>query len=454
MVNRQHLTLEQKNVQRLSQAQLRYVRMLEMTAPEFEEAVMDEVEANPALETDEESPERKTSEKETNPFLAADIAHSSSPWNSGSIPDESGESLYDYLNRQLRQTDLSPEMMKIADYIIGNIDGNGYLSRPLQSIGDDLLFRENIGVSHHTLERVLSAIRQLDPPGIAASSLQECLILQLERQPESQTRNDALSILKEYFEPFSMKHYHKIISGLRLSDTRLKAAVGKIRSLNPKPGSGFSRTEGDNIAPDFILENEGGRLYISMPNRIPELSVRKSFADAVNSPKKTTSDPNREFIASRYNEAKEFLGVIRRRQDTLFRVMTAILKLQKNYFETEDENNLRPMALKDVAAEAGIDIPTASRATNNKYLSTPWGLFPLRYFFSERFSQEGESVSGREIEARVKKMIEQEDKRHPLSDDAIASALRGQGYEVSRRTVNKYRDRLRIPVARLRKSLV
>lgn len=448
MASGQHLTLNQKTLQRLSQTQVRYVRMLEMNEPEFEETVRAEVEANPALESSEE---QKNEPDIRNPYISSEISPRASGWNT--IPDEAGESLYEVLIRQLHQFNLSPDELETAEYIIGNLDSNGYLTRSVATIADDLLFRENREVPEAQLQKVVDIIRQLDPPGVGAFSLQDCLILQLERRGNSEQRNDALQILRNYFVPFSMRHYHKIASGLHLDDRRLSAAIDTILSLNPKPGAGFeSRNDTQHLAPDFILENEGGQLKLTLANRIPELSISKSFRDIQDSKgKKKIKNKDSAFISSSYNEAKEFLGIIRRRQDTLFRVMSAIMKIQKDYFETEDEANLRPMALKDVAAEAGIDIPTASRATNNKYLSTPWGTFPLRYFFSERFSMEGESVSGREIEAQLKEIISAEDKHRPLSDDAIASRLKDAGYDVSRRTVSKYRDRLRIPVARLRK---
>lgn len=467
---------EQKLAQRLSQSQVRYVRMLEMNAPEAEEAVRAELEANPALavKTDE-TPEAMTTDdgaifRETPeevqsadyahpddiPFLSSVLSRGVTSRKEMYAPVDSSESLYDYLLSQLSQMDLEDDISRAAAYIVGTLDANGYMTRTLQGVADDLLFKEGIEMEMDRVAEAFRAVRSLDPPGVGASGLRDCLLIQLRRLPDSEAVDDARNIVENYFEELGMKHSHRILSQTRMGKERLKKAFDVITGLNPKPGASIGGgSVSENVVPDFVLDLQDGELRLSLDNRIPELAIESGFSRAVESLEKNAkrrAETDTEYVMTRYNEAREFMKILRRRQQTLFDVITAVVDYQKEYFLTEDESTLRPMALKDISEITGLDIPTVSRATNNKYLSTPWGIFPLRHFFSESFTQGGEEkASGREIETVMKRLVDQEDKRHPLSDELLARRLEALGYDVSRRTVSKYRDRLRIPVARLRK---
>ncbi len=469
------LSQDQRISQRLSQSQVRFVRMLEMNAQEAENAVNAELEANPALAaagSDGDSVEPDAGFTETPEQLQeADYAHPddipfaprslSSPYTSRKemfASADTSSSLADVLTAQLHQISLDSLTKAVAEYIIGTLDDNGYSTRSLQGIADDLLFKEDLDVSPETVSRAFDIVRSLDPAGVGAESLQDCLLLQLTRMPESETSRDALEIITSHFERLALKHYHKIQTAARLSRERLDKALHLILSLNPKPGSAFSSSETNpEIVPDFSVDIVDGDLRIHLDNRIPELAVDASFDKARLDLEKNASlrqKQDAQYIVSRCNDAREFIRILKRRQQTLFDVITAIVSFQKDYFLTEDESNLRPMALKDISAISGLDIPTISRATNNKYIAAPWGIIPLRHLFSESFAMDSgkEKVSGRKIETILRQLVDDEDPRHPLSDDQLARRLVQLGYDVSRRTVSKYRDRLKIPVARLRKS--
>lgn len=477
MASDQSLALDQRLSMRLSAQQLRFVKLLEFNAPELEDAIERELEDNPALEATEPAPVPP----DELPRYRFDARNTSSDdyADYDFTPADTSDTLYDSLRRQLSERRLSEKVREAAEYIIDSLDPNGYLRRPLKSLVDDMAFGPGIEVSPEEAAEALDTVRDLEPHGIGASDLRDCLRLQLIYMPESVTRDDALKILDSQFEEFSMKHSHKIVSNLKIGKERVKEAIDLILSLNPKPGASIgSGSEAANvIVPDLIVDNEGGMLTVSLNSRIPELAINKTFSEAVaemnEAADRKKAREGKEFIFTRYNDARDFIRVLRQRQETLINVMTAILKIQKEYFMTEDIYRLKPMMLKDIAAITGYDFSVISRATNNKYVATPWGIFPLRFFFSDSIgdnkaeqplSSEEDSdddaqeptqevLTNRKIEAEISIIVEQEDKKHPLSDEKIRNLMEQRGYDVSRRTVAKYRDRLDIPVARLRKEM-
>lgn len=465
--NTQGLHLEQKQRLRLSQQHLRYVKMLELNAPELDEAVERELADNPALEAlDTPAPEdEKVVERsdDTTPYYLRRVRNreADEPVSDYTPPDET-ETLYDFLKHQIAERDVREEVAATADYLVGNMDSNGYIRRPLYSMLDDLAFTQSEEVSLKTGEEALDLIKELDPAGVGAADLQECLLLQLRRMPRSPERDDAIRIIEDQFEAFAMKHYHKIVSYFGMDRERMTSAINLILTLNPKPGASFasgSEQAGNVIIPDLIVENYDGELVISLNNNIPELGIEESFAEAVDnlnrSAAKRKARKGNEFLLSRYNEARDFIRILRQRQQTVMAVMTAIVEIQKDYFLTEDVDRMKPMKIKDISERTGLDIPTVSRATANKYVGTGWGIFPLRHFFSDTIGdpQEGPSLTNRRIEAEIEKIIAGEDKHHPLSDQKICDILQAKGFNLSRRTVTKYRVRKDIPVARLRHEM-
>lgn len=464
-------SLSQKQTQRLttrlSQQQLRFVRLLELNAPEFEEAVDQELQSNPALEVISE-PEPNVNHTEQSrddeewarptwrpPGSASSVSFQDIP------PSEDTPNLYDHLYAQLPEKDLSTNEEEAARFIIGSLDPNGYLRTPISQISLDMAINEGIDLPDDVWQRALATVKELDPAGVGASDLQESLLLQAERLPETKEKETAIAILRDYFDTFALKHYDRIASAMKLPAENVAKAIDLIVQFNPKPGAQF---EGRNssaanfVVPDFILEESDNGLTIALANRIPELAIEQTFAQAIES-LKAQPGPKRkkglEFISSRVGEAKEFIRLLTMRQQTLLKVAAAILKIQKEYFETRDLYRLRPMMLKDIMALTGFDASVVSRATAGKYIQTPWGIFPMRFFFSDTVGENGEDTSAltnRKLEAEIKNLIEKEDKRHPLSDEKLQKAMTERGYDISRRTVAKYRDRMKIPVARLRRE--
>lgn len=460
MPSGQSLALDQRLTMRLSAQQLRFVKLLEFNAPELEDAIEREIEDNPALEVVEEAPQQ---EREL-PRYRTDVNNTSADdWSNYDFsPADSGETLYDSLLRQLSERNLSENELNAAKYIVGNLDSNGYLRRQLPNIINDMAFGPGIEVSVDEAQTALDTVKDLEPYGVGASDLRECLLIQLKHLSESQERDDAIKIIDSQFEAFSMKHTHRIITGLKMDKERVKNAIDLIVSLNPKPGASINPdSENANIIiPDLIINNEDGDLSVALNNRIPELDIDRSFSEAVREMEATAkkrAKKSSEFVITRFNDAKDFIRILKQRQETLISVMTAIMKIQEEYFQTQDVYRLKPMMIKDVAALTGFDLSVISRATNNKYVATPWGIFPLRFFFSDSIGDEGddttEILTNRKIEAEISALVEKEDKRHPLSDEKIRQEMQERGYDVSRRTVAKYRDRQGIPVARLRKEM-
>lgn len=483
--------LQQKLQQKLSPQQIQLIRLLELPAIEIEERVKHELEENPALEEGKEPEddfERMTDDSDavgddSDGVVETDADLSLGDYmNEDEIPDyklreisersqrkedipfAEGESLNEFLLDQLSLRELTPKQKKIALYIIGNIDDDGYLRRDLSSIADDLMFQEGEDVSAEDVAHVLTIIQDFDPAGVAARNLQECLLLQLSRH--QQTADVLLSerLLSDYFEEFTRKHYDKILRGLNIDEDTLKRLIHEITALDPKPCAswgGSMETVLSQIIPDFVVESVNGELLLSMNNRsIPDLRINKDYAEmfqdyAGNKVNQTTQMREAvQFVKQKLDSAQWFIDAIRQRQDTLQRTMEAIIQLQRNFFLTGDEAMLRPMILKDVAERTGYDISTISRVSNSKYVQTNFGVYPLKYFFSESMQNEkGEEISTREVKKIMKEHIDAEDKRKPLTDEELASILKDKGYIIARRTVAKYREQLDIPVARLRKEI-
>lgn len=461
---KEHLvqTLSQHLQQRLSPLQMRLVRMLEMPEPEVEDEVRRELDENPALDTADDMPRQQ----EDNRYFRYDGNNRPADEQTFEpVAVDQGESLIDSLLSQLSETDISEQDLRIATYIIGNLDSNGYMTRTLPQIEEDLAVNAGIDASPAHLRSVFDRIRALDPAGVGAMDLRDCLLLQLRRLKPTPQSELAYEIVNHYFDLFSLRHFDKLASLLGVDREALLKAADVIRSLDPKPASQLVGADDDrlrHIVPDFYVDvSADGSLTITMPNNIPDLVIERSFRkdEALNSQSEVdTSARRREalaFIARKRDEASDFIDLIKLRRDTLMRVMQAIAAIQKDFFITEDEASLHPMVLKDVAARTGFDISVVSRATQGKYVATPSGTYPLKFFFNERVNsrQPDDNTSSRAILATIRELVEAEDHSSPMSDEAILAALKDKGFSIARRTVAKYRDRLGIPVARLRKQL-
>ena len=377
------------------------------------------------------------------------------------LADTSG-SLLDSLLDQLHFASLDERQEAIGQQLIGSIDGDGYIRRDLSAIANDLAFSQNLEVSVPEIEAVLRVVQQFDPPGIAARDLPECLLLQLERRPQDEATNNAERILTDTFEEFSKKHYPRIQQKLDLEDDELKEAISVILKLNPKPGgsgpSGLGKTQ--YLMPDFILTNDNGVFNLTLNARnAPELRVSPAYTEMFRTYDKAAKKDQKmkeavTFVKQKLDSAKWFIDAIRQRQNTLLRTMNAIVELQRDFFAEGDEGKLRPMILKDIALRISMDISTVSRVANSKSIQTEFGIYPLKYFFSEGIATDsGEDASSREVKSILKELIGKESKERPLSDDKLEKMLNARGYNIARRTVAKYREQLNIPVARLRKEL-
>ena len=479
--------LQQKLQQKLSPQQIQLIRLLELPAIELEERIKHELEDNPALEegkdiaddferTDDEGVDDiSTNETETDLSLGDYMSEDDIPdyklreisektERKEDIPFSVSQSLNEYLLQQLGLRDLPEKEVKIAEYIIGNIDDDGYLRRELSAIADDLVFQAGQDVDEREIEEVLAIIQDFDPAGVGARNLQECLLLQLGRKEPTEGTNLAIHILTEYFEEFTRKHYDKILRGLNISEATLKKAIHEIIALDPKPCSswgGSMEVAMSQVIPDFLVEAINGELILSMNNRdIPDLRISREYAEmfqdyAGNKANQTSKMREAvQFVKQKLDSAQWFIDAIRQRQETLQRTMEAIILLQRDFFLTGDDATLRPMILKDVAERAGYDISTISRVSNSKYVQTNFGIYPLKFFFSESMQTDsGEEISTREVKKIMKEHIDSEDKRKPLTDEELTTILKEKGYVIARRTVAKYREQLDIPVARLRKEI-
>ena len=358
---------------------------------------------------------------------------------------------------------LSEQQRTIGEYIIGNIDDNGYLRRDLLAITDDLIFKTSCVVGEAEVQAVLDIIHECDPPGVGARNLRECLLLQLNRKKNTCDIELAKTLLRRNFEAFVKKHYDRIMQNMRIDETQLKRALNEITALNPKPGSSIagSADAAAQITPDFIVDPNNDELTLVMNQRsVPDLHISRDYLnmldDYTRNKANRTADMREAilFVKQKLDAAQWFIDSLRQRQETLQRSMQAIIMLQKAFFLTGDESRLRPMILKDVAQQTGYDLSTISRVSNSKYVQTAFGIYPLRFFFSESTQNEsGEEISTREVKQILKNYIDTEDKHNPLTDDELSVMLRDNGYMTARRTVAKYREQMGLPVARLRKEL-
>jgi RNA polymerase sigma-54 factor len=354
-------------------------------------------------------------------------------------------------------------MRTLAEYLIGAMDDDGYIRRELRNIVDDLAFTRNIITNEEELEEALKLVQSLDPAGIGARDLQECLWLQLDRKPVNAAVQDAMLILEEAFEAFTKKHFSKIQRKLGLSESSLARAIDQITHLNPKPGGSTDRTtvQTSAVVPDFVVTIENGEPQLMLNSRnAPDLNINRGYRDMLEDFNKRRKDANRAekeavlFVKQKLDSAKWFIDAIKQRQETLYLTMSAITNRQKEFFVTGDERYLNPMILKDVADDIQMDISTVSRVANSKFVQTPYGTLPLKFFFSESMkNDQGEDVSTRKIKSILEELVEKEDKRHPITDEKLGQMLKEHGFPIARRTVAKYREQLNIPVARLRKSL-
>ncbi|GBU08404.1 RNA polymerase sigma 54 factor RpoN [Bacteroidales bacterium] len=456
--------------------------MLEYASLELEDRIDQELEENPALEEIEEFPAQEDEQEVENDLTEQELTigdylteddipdyrlqennFSKDPLNED-VPYSEVESFQEYLLAQLYLRNLSEYEMKIGKYLIGTIEGDGYLRRDLLAIADDYAFQYGVDVPLKDVQKVLSVIKDFDPPGLAARNLQECLLLQLAKKKKTSLLQLTSNILENFFEEFSKKHYEKIEKSLGITSQDIRDVIKEITLLNPKPGSSWEsslETKMSQVIPDFTIEASNGELFFSMNERnIPQLRVNREYSDMFEDYAKNKSNQSFEkkealfFVKQKLDAAKWFIDSVKQRQNTLRSTMLAIIEIQKDFFLYGEEPNLKPMILKDVAELSNYDISTVSRVSNSKYVQTNYGVYPLKYFFSESLTNgAGEEVSTREVKAILKACIEREDKKKPLTDDALVGELKKQGYEVARRTIAKYREQLNLPVARLRKEL-
>jgi len=477
--------LQQKLQQKLSPAQIQVIKMLEVPTLELEERIRQELEENPALEegaeqtaeseidedfgddggnNDDFDPEEYMSDDDI-PDYKLKANNTSKDDKHEDIPFTAGMTFHEFLIDQVGLLNLSEKERLLTEYVIGNIDEEGYLRREPEAMVDDIVFQAGIQTSDEEMYKVINYVRQLDPPGVCASCLQECLLLQLERKDQTLSVKLAKTLVKDYFEEFSKKHYEKIQRGLEMDDTMLKKVMNEITHLNPKPGNAWSgnvlEKSMSTIVPDFILENDENHLTVHLNNsNIPELRVSNTYNNMFQDYAGNKQNQNREmkdavmFVKQKIDSARWFIDAIKQRQQTLLNTMMAIVEFQKAFFIEGDDTYLKPMILKDIADITGLDISTISRVSNSKYIQTEFGIFPVKYFFSESMTNDsGEEVSTREIKQILQECIANEDKHKPINDDALAEVLKTKGYIIARRTVAKYREQLNIPVARMRKEI-
>lgn len=489
------LNLQQKQSlqQKLSPQQIQYIKLLQLPTLELEMRIKEELEMNPVLEEGSDEDEEILTEPDESPAEAeastdeaerqeefdwdeflnspddlygykARVDHSAEEEHR-EVPLAHHATLAEHLREQLGLLHLSETEAVIAEQIIGSIDEDGYLRRPIESIVDDLMFSRGLMLTEDDIERVLARIQRLDPVGIASRDLRECLLIQLEAVPEDTPgRETAIAMLRDAYRAFTMKHFETLMRRLDIDEAQLKDAFDLIQHLDPKPGEGAFQAQTNYITPDFIVEEVDGEFIIHLHGtNAPELKINRHYRrlwNQLSSPKRRLESTNgaldetRQFLKNRLESARWFINSINQRRATMLKVMSAIVELQEPFFR-HGEGHLRPMILKDVAEKIGMDISTVSRVVNGKYVQTEWGVYELKYFFSEGLTTEsGEEVSNKEVKALIERMIAEEDKSRPLSDQRIAEMLEEKGIEIARRTVTKYREQLGIPVARLRKQIV
>ena len=480
-------SLQFKLSQKLSPQQIQLMKLIQLPTQAFEERIKQELEENMALERGKEgeSEDFETDYRDdhiqdndqinaddinVDDYLSDDeipdyrlrVNNYSAEEDDKSIPYASGSSFTEQLTDQLNTFPLEEENYLIAKFLIGSVDDSGYIRRPLLDLTDDLAFTQNIYTDVETIERALKVVQQLDPAGVGARDLQECLLIQLKRKPQSPDTEMAARIIENAFEKFTKKHYLKLQKKFNINETQLRDAIQEIERLNPKPGSSFTNNlrSVEHVVPDFTIQIVEGELNLTLNARnAPELHISKSYNEMLLGYKasKEKSKAQKEavqFVKQKLDAAKWFIDAIQQRQQTLYLTMSAIMQYQKAYFLSGDEEQLRPMILKDIADEIEMDISTVSRVANSKYVNTPYGTKLIKEFFSESMTNDqGEEVSTREIKSILKTVIVEEDKKKPLTDEKLTKILKEKGYPIARRTVAKYREQLDFPVARLRKEI-
>ncbi|MBI9054637.1 MAG: RNA polymerase factor sigma-54 [Bacteroidales bacterium] len=481
-------SLQQKLLQKLSPQQIQMIKLLEIPTIQLEQRIKKELEENPVLEEgkeEEEFPDNQEDEisednlddnmdefslddyinEEDIPSYKLSANNYSKDDKKEDIPFSIGISFHEHLQNQIGLRNLNEKEEILALYLIGNLDDDGYVRRKLEAVANDLAFSQNVETNEDELLEILRIVQDLEPIGVGARTLQECLLLQIEnKNQEIPVIKLARKLLKYYFDEFTKKHYEKIITRLNITEEELKESINEILRLNPRPGNSFSDSSRviQTLVPDFMLDNKEGDLQLTLNSKnVPELRLSYTYTEMLQSytskskNEKTKSDKEAiTFVKQKLDSAKWFIDAIRQRQNTLLLTMNAIIEYQYKYFLDGDESMLRPMILKDIAEKTNLDISTISRVANSKYIQTHFGIYALKYFFSEGLQTDsGEEVSTREIKSILKECIEAENKKKPLTDDKLTEILKEKGYKIARRTVAKYREQLNIPVARLRKEL-
>ncbi len=485
---KQHLQF--KLSQKLSPQQIQLMKLIQLPTQAFEQRLKQELEENPALEGGKEeaanefdadldnSAANDINDNETinaedinvDEYLSDDeipdyrthANNYSSDDDEKSVPYAAGTSFTQHLINQLNTYRLSEEERDIAEFLVGSVDESGYIRRSLSDIMDDLAFTQNIYTTEDKIDGVLKIVHQLDPAGVGARNLQECLSIQLHRKEKTPDTDLAIAIIDTAFDAFTKKHYKKLLQKFDISEVQLKDAITEVEHLNPKPGGSYSGNNRivEHVVPDFAIKIVDGELELTLNGRnAPELHVSREYNNMLKGYKDTKDKSKSQkdavlFIKQKLDAAKWFIEAIKQRQQTLFVTMSAIMHYQQNYFLTGDERQLKPMILKDIADEIDMDVSTVSRVANSKYVDTPYGTKLIKEFFSESMkNDQGEDVSTREIKKILETVIEEENKKKPLTDEALAKILKEKGYPIARRTVAKYREQLDIPVARLRKKI-
>ena len=468
--------LQLKLSQKLSPQQIQLMKLIQLTTAELEQKIKNEIEENPALEMGNEKTEIEDDEFQVDLNDDVDVddyltdvsndydnsqSYYSNDEENTNFQTKASYSFHQYLDNQSKNLILDEKHKPICDFLIGSIDESGYLRREVEDIIDDLAFTQNIVSSREEILLVLQKIQELDPPGVGARSLKECLLIQLRRKNSKESIDNSIKIIENDFDLFSKKKFSKLSERYNLTDQKLKEVIEEVSKLNPKPGGSITSDFTNNaITPDFILTIEDGELIVELNKRnSPELRLSNSYKNILEGYKK---DPNKtksqnqaiQFLKQKLDSAKWFIEAIEQRHQTLFQTVNAIVNFQKDYFLTGEESNLKPMILKDIAEKINLDISTVSRVANSKYMDSPYGIRLLKSYFSEGMkNSDGDDISTIEIKRILKEIVESEDKIKPLSDLDLSGKLSTKGFKVARRTVAKYREQLDIPVARLRKQL-
>ena len=475
--------LEQKMQQKLSPLQIQTIKLIEMPVQALEQHVREVLNDNPVIDdtpqkgedeprdvsiSEVEEKEQGTSMEDSYGSQDDDIPAYNlhvNNWGKDERPEYNTfsvkQSFTQSLQEQLGYRNLTEHQRTIASFIIGSLDDDGYLRRDIESLVDDLAFRAGVEATPEEVEQMLRVVQEFEPSGVGARDLRECLLIQLENKKRTPSVENAIRVLSEQFDAFKNRHFTRIMSRLRLSTDELKAVMEEIRRLNPSPGGQIDDSYNDQaqqVVPDFRLDYENGQLLLSMPRfSIPELRINQKYSEIMETGRVSENKADKDaasFVKQKIDSAKWFIEALRQRQNTLESTMRAIIDYQHDYFVDGDESSLRPMVLKDIAEITGFDISTISRVVNSKWIETHFGIFPLKYFFSEGLeNSEGEEVSTREIKKALREMVDAEDKRNPLTDDELVEGLSAKGYKVARRTIAKYRALLDIPTARLRREL-